>query len=313
MNLKPLPTSLLRLVVILLLGAVAVPSATSQASAAPSQQHAHCCVAANPGPAGAIVPQPFLKLPFRERDGRDSLIISNGWLTATDEEPFTSPGRHGALDFEFTRQHDHGYGLPVVAAADGRAYFTYQNLTGPWVDAQGVTHRIGLGAGLVVEVRHANGFVTQYIHLSTVAQGLPYLQPEPDPDVPGDWIPSGLFQSNDALWALGVPVHAGQFLGTQGDTGIGLDWNDNFNPATGKVAPRDRRALPPWDPTQLHFQVYMGRDDNAVKRNIIDPSGGYWQIGTSAHNQYTPRPGTFCTGPTSLWLTDQHGQLLYAA
>lgn len=189
---------------------------------APAQATPRCGPSAD-APDGAVVPEPFLELPFRAQDGRRSLTVSNGWITASDEEQFTGPGIHAALDFEFSRQPDHGYGLPVLAAADGRAYYTYQNLTDFWRDDQGVSHRIGLGGGLVVEVRHHNGFVTQYIHLATIAPGIPYLRPEPDPDVPGDWIPTGLFQSNEVLWELGVPVRQGQIIGTQGDTGIGLE------------------------------------------------------------------------------------------
>lgn len=283
------------------------------AVAAPAQAHSsgNQCVTANAAPAGSSAPAPFLKLPFRERDGRNSLTISNGWVNALDEEPFTGPGDHKALDFEFTRQPDHGYGLPVVAAADGRAYFSYQNWTENWTDSNGATHRLGFGAGLVVEVRHSNGFVTQYIHLATVAQGIPYLRPEASA-IPGDWVPVGLFQSNETLWNLGVPVRAGQVLGTQGDTGIGDNWNDNFNVETGVVAPRDRQTLRPWDPPQLHFQIYQGRVDGA-KQNILDPSGGYWHVGLDGRNQYTPRAGKFCTGPTSLWLTGRNGKALYAA
>lgn len=287
--------------------AVAVPAQAAQVGSQHGQQS---CEAPNAAPPGAVKPVPFLKLPFRMRDGLLSLQVTNGWVTSTDEETYTGPGLHRSLDFEFMRQQDHGYGLPVVAAADGRAYFTYQNLTDVWVDPQGVAHRIGVGAGLVVEVRHANGFVTQYIHLATVAKGIPYLRPEADPDVPGDWIPSGLFRTNEELWEFGVPVRQGQVIGTQGDTGIGLDWNDDFDVETGKVAPRNRELLKPWDPPQLHFQVYNGRI-NGAKQNIIDAADGYWQ--NTIKNRYTPRPGKFCLGPNHLWLTGPGGQPLYAA
>ena len=280
------------------------------AQAATSHDGSAVCETPTPLPIGAV-PAPFLKLPFRARDGVASLKVTNGWVVAADEETYTGPGLHKALDFEFTRQANHGYGLPVVAAAAGRAYVSYQNITDNWVDPQGVTHRIGVGAGLFVEVRHCNGFVTQYIHLGTVAAGIPYLPPVPDPDVPGDWIPSGIFQSNEVLWAFGVPVKQGQVLGTQGDTGIGLDWNDDFNVQTGTVAPRDREQKPPWDLTQLHFQPYQSRV-NGSKQNILDPSDLRAQI-TATSNPYTPCPGVFGLGPNHLWLTGPFGQPLYAA
>jgi murein DD-endopeptidase MepM/ murein hydrolase activator NlpD len=275
------------------------------------EQHSWSCRFSStaPNPVAVADLRPFLKLPFRQEDGQHSLSITNGWQMAEDEIPFAGPGLHSALDFEFLRTHDHGYNVPVLAAADGRAYYTYQYISGDYTDPQGEQHQIGLGAGLVIEVRHCNGFVTQYIHVNRVADGIPYLKPEPDTATPGDWVPSGLFKTNQELWQTGTPVRAGQIIGWQGDTGIGFDWKDNFKSGLGIVIPRDRQKLPPWDPTQLHFQVYGGRVDGA-KQNIVDPSDIYGQI-THSTNPYTKRPGDLLVGPKSLWLSDRRG-LLYA-
>jgi hypothetical protein len=285
-------------------------------------------------PAGASTPSPFLKLPFREQDGVHSLWDSEGWYTSPDElsiDGEVNGDLHGANDLEFTRQPDNGYGLPVVAATSGRAYYSYQYVSGSWTDpATGQTHQVGYGAGLVVEVRQSQdqpgnpGWVTQYIHLSRVAHGIPYLQATavPDPNDPShpDWFPSGLVQDDDTLWNEGVPVKQGQIIGYQGDTGIGFDWKDNFNPVTGKVLPRNRLAEKAWDPPQLHFQLYQGRI-NGAKQNIIDPFGLYAQVcpgelqrhnlGT---NPYTPVPGVVkAASQGSVFVEDHHGNLLYAA
>ena len=293
---------------------------------------AQSCLA---GPVpGTVTPPPFLKLPFRQQDGEHSLWNSEGWYTSPDElsiDDETNGDLHAANDLELTRQPDHGYGMPIVAATSGRAYYSYQYVSGSWTDpATGKTHQVGWGAGLVVEVRASKdqpgnpGWVTQYIHLSRVAPGIPYLQATAvtDPNDPAhpDWFPAGLVQDDDTLWNEGVPVTQGQVIGYQGDTGIGFDWKDNFNATTGKVSPRNRAAQKAWDPPQLHFQLYQGRI-NGSKQNIIDPFGLYAQVcpgelqwrnlGT---NPYTPVPGDVKAAPQgSVFMTDNHGKLLYAA
>jgi len=314
--------------VMVLTGAVVVPA--SSVAATQQNQAVQSCLVDSP-PQGTM-PKPFLKLPFRQRDGVASLWDSEGWITSPDElaiDDETNGDLHGANDFEFVRQSDHGYGLPVLAAADGRAYYSYQYISGSWIDSSGKTHQVGWGAGLVVEIRHAKdvpggdrGWVTQYIHLSGVAPGIPYLAPTAvnDPNDPQhpDWFPAPLVQDDDTLWNTGVPVKAGQVIGYQGDTGIGLDWKDNFNVVTGQITPRDRVKYPSWDPPQLHFQLYQGRV-NGAKQNIVDPLGNYaqicpgeftpWQPST---NPYTPFPGVVRTAKQSAFLTDTFGQPLYA-
>lgn len=271
------------------------------------------CPAPGVMPAGLAAPPAFLKLPFRERDGRDSLTVTEGWLVSEDEIPFTGDFTHGALDFEFANSKDHGYGLPVLAAADGVAYYSYQYLSKSYTDPSGKTHQIGAGAGLFVEIQHPNGWVTMYIHLSSIAPGIPYVGARPDPNVPGDWAPSGILQPRNALLQQGAAVKQGQTIGYQGVTGIGLDYKDQFDPATGTVVPRDRLALPPWDPTQLHFQLYHGRDGALAKQGIVDVAGVYGRITANA-NPYNSQPGQFCVvASLTAWVTDGTGQPLYAA
>ena len=101
---------------------------------------------------------------------------------------------------------------------------------------------------------------------------------------------------------------------------MSLDWRDDFDPATGTVTPRDRTVLPPWDPTQLHFQLYQGRI-GGTKQNIIDPSGVWGQArpgewygpGLVEFNAYGNVPGRLTVGPRTVFLTDSDDRPLYAA
>lgn len=307
-------------------GIVALPGTSF---AAPKHSSAQACLTT--APTGTM-PAPFLKLPIEARDGLASLYDSQGWITSPDElsiDDEVNGDLHGANDLELVRQPNYGYGLPILAAASGRAYCSYQYLSGTWTDpATGITHQVGWGAGLFVEIRHAQdtpqgrGWVSQYIHLSKVAAGIPYLPPTAvdDPNDPAhpDWNPTGILTDDDTLWNAGVPVVQGQVIGYMGDTGIGLDWKDNFQLSTGKVLPRNP-ALKPWDPPQLHFQIYQGRV-NGSKQNIVDPFGWYaqvcpgeWKPLKPQANPYTPFPGVARVASSSAFLTDAHGRPLYAA
>lgn len=277
----------------------------------------------DPTPAGKYVPQPCICLPFAAKAARQSIYVTNGWHNAADENGYTGLDVHAALDLELVNTPDHGYGVPLLAAADGRVYYSYQYTSEQWTDpATGTTHQIGVGAGLVIELRLGaddSSFVLQYIHPSAVAEGVPYLKPEPT-DVPGDWYPAPLVQGSNAdLWKLGKPVTTGEIIGWQGDSGVGFDWKDDFDPTTGTIAPRDRKAKPPWDPTQLHFQMYQGRK-NGAKQNIIDPTGiygqprpGEWNMGhRHEYNPYGNVPGELRVGPRTAFFTDDEGRPLYA-
>lgn len=309
-------------------GAIAVPASSF---AAPSGQGTSNCLVGTP-PAGSSMPAPFLKLPFRARDGVAAVYDTEAWYTSLDElsiDDEVNGDLHRANDLELVTRPDYGYGLPILAAASGRAYFSYQYIAGSWTDPSGKVHQVGWGAGLFVEIRHAQdqpgnaGWVTQYVHLASIAPGLPYLPPtrvdDPNDPTHPDWSPSGIFQDDDTLWNFGVPVRQGQIIGYQGDTGIGLDWKDNFNPATGQVAPRNRLALRPWDPPQLHFQLYQGRVDG-VKQNIVDPFGlyaqvcpGEWHPLQPHQNPYGQFPGALRAASSTAWVTDRFGHLEYAA
>lgn len=251
---------------------------------------------------------PFLSLPFRKKDGKGSLRVTNGWKMADDETHIAGNGLHASIDFEFVRSRDHGYGFPVLAAADGVAYYSYQ-YTSEIIDG----HQYGVGAGLVLEIRHANGYVSQYIHPSKIAKKIPYVGATALGD--GDWSPTGILASNTDMNAKGVPVKKGDVIAWQGDTGMGYDWKDDFNGDTGVVSPRNRHLLQPWDPPQLHFNLYKGRYDAGgywAKDKTRDPLGLYLGI-SSANNPYSPKPGVICASKQySAFKLDKHGHPKYA-
>lgn len=257
-------------------------------------------------PAGIVNPEkPFLKLPFAERRAK-GLTVTQGWLEERTEESIIGPGVHAAIDFE-----GYPYGAPILAAADGYAYYCYQRFivavdyTDPISGRQ--INYIDEGAGLFVEIIHderAKGvaddprWTTQYIHLSSVAAGIPYVEStKSEATVVGgeridNWYPSGIIQPQDTLVGIGRRVRQGDVIGLHGDTGIGANWYDNWDPATKVVRPRDRVSTPPWDPQggyaatpigmmgQLHFGLYAGRgvDGQQGRQNQIDPFDLYAAI-----------------------------------
>lgn len=245
---------------------------------------------------------PFAKLPFRKRDALGRLVITQGWEVSEDEEPFVGgPGLHRAIDFEFIHRHDKGFGVPVLAMAAGCAYWSFQHISGTYTDPQGVTHQVGWGAGLFVEIIHDNGWVTQYAHLDRVNPKLTYLRPEPNAQTPGDWVPVGIFTSSAELKKIGVRVQQGEVLGSNGDTGITLDYFDAFDVTTGLVAPRNRLAQPNWEGgnAQLHVAIYQGRNDAGTRQGNSDLLGIYGKI-TSTSDPYNRWPGQFFTGAGNL-------------
>lgn len=262
-------------------------------------------------PVPNVDTKPFLKIPFAEKDAKNSLIVSNGWNMATDEVAIAGPDLHAAIDFEFTRQKDHGYGLEIRAAAAGKAYYSFQQFTVTITDKYGVPHEYGLGAGNVIEIHHANGWVTQYAHPSKVRPGIPYIGAVEDPKGSGEWRPSGILKPDAELEAFGVYVEQDELIAWQGITGAGDNQKDVFDGATGQVI---RYTTQQWDPTQLHFQLYQGRDETKPefpKKNVVDVFGREGDgLITPERNPYMKRPGEFCS--SGYFITDKHGQPVYA-
>lgn len=303
-------------------------------------------------PAGIVpVDQPFLKLPFKRAFGQ-RLTITQGWNEEATEETIIGEGIHAAIDFE-----GYPYGAPIVAAADGWAYYTYQRIIEQVNYKDPITGRqinyIDEGAGLFVEVVHdklATGvlgnphWVTQYVHLDRVAAGIPYVTSAPNgtATVGGQTItnytPTGIMRPQSELIKVGKRVRQGQVIGYMGDTGIGANWYDNWNPVLKTVLPRNRLATPPWDPqgayspsvsptwaTQLHFNLYAGRgaDGKQGQQNRLDSFDLYAAsdlgilLGHTYVNPYTNnvRGGKPYAGPANsktAFIRDSQGNLVFA-
>ena len=248
-------------------------------------------------PDGIVLPdEAFLKLPFEQKQA-SALTITQGWFTEKTEALIIGEEQpHQAIDFE-----GYPYGAPILAAADGYAWYSYQRMISairyqdPLIGRQ--IEYIDQGAGLFVEIAHdvranslpsAPRWTSQYVHLARVADGIPYVESvEAEPTQVGDqkitnYAPEGFKQPQERLIGFGKRVRQGEIIGYHGDSGIGANWYDDWDPVSRSIKPRDRNALPPWDPQgayervtpewacQLHFSVFAGRSTDG-RQNIIDP------------------------------------------
>lgn len=300
-----------------------------------------------PRPAGVITPdQPFLKLPFVQGLARN-LKITQGWTVEATEASIIGAGEHNAIDFE-----GYAYGAPIVAAADGWAWYSYERYVTPVNYSDPITGRlitfIDEGAGLVVEVAHdarSTGvpgnprWVSQYMHLSRVRPGIPYQTSVPDEvvEIQGqkytNYYPQGIVRPTEDLVKVGKRVKQGEVIGWHGDTGIGANWHDNWNAVLKTVIPRHRPSTPPWDPqgayqsvppalaAQLHFGLYAGRNSAGARQNKVDPfdlyAGSDLGIlpGHTYGNPYMKENRPYAGPPDSktAFIRDNHGNLVFAS
>lgn len=327
-----------------------IPEPALDPRKAPQLQPLHFQPKPQPAPEGTIKPdKKFMRLPFKRSDAKP-LVITNGWKMATDEAKVLGDDEdHEAIDYEGIR-----YGTPIYAPADGWAWYSFQSFPmryeGPydpanpsdpstfWRDPH--TGREGyLGAaGLFIEmqfdqeVKRPDGtslgnIATQFFHLKEVAPGITYLPPIRQPDVVAYngqkikiWTPL-VNKPQEYMRQHASKITRGQLIGWVGDTGINFGYDDDFNVATGKVAARDRRALPPWDPqgvplltsldraAQIHQQSYIGRGPAPThsRQNSFDMYDLYAKV-KPFNNPYTPAPGAFRAGPNSVFETNVLGQ-----
>lgn len=290
--------------------------------------------------------EPFAYLPFRQEDA-SGLKVTSDWVTAQDEEAIIGDRDHQAVDFEGVR-----CGKPVVAMADGWAVATYQSgvirgapdLEPPlikelWKDP--LSGREGyLGyAGFVIDIKfdaktpEGKPYQAQYFHVARFEPNVGWFPPVPGEDqITTDgkrakvWTPKG-FGGADADGKR-KHVRAGEIIAYMGDVGVNFGYDDAFNLDAHSVSPRDRQALPPWDPQgagvsggipieeacQLHLELFV-RVDGTKKR--FDALDLYEQItgwpGTpDYHNRANPAPGRFTVGDRTVFL-HREGRLLFAA
>lgn len=250
-------------------------------------------------PDGIVLPnEAFLKLPFKQHQAAN-LTVTQGWSTEATEASIIGGELHQAIDFE-----GYPYGAPILAAADGYAWYSYERAISATRYEDPLTGRkveyIDQGAGLFVEIAHdvrADGlqgsprWTSQYVHLERVADGIPYVESVESGSTQvgsqqiANYIPDGFKRPQEDLVAFGKRVKQGEIIGYHGDSGIGANWHDDWDPVANTIRPRDRSTLPPWDPQgayehvkpewacQLHFSVFAGRGADGLqgRQNIIDP------------------------------------------
>lgn len=307
--------------------------------------------------ASPIEVEPFAALPFKHNVD-SKLVMTSGWVTAEDELPIVgNDPEHWALDFEGPK-----CGTPVLAVASGWVVTSFQSgvLRGgeapfnpdnpsdmstdhrdPISGREGYIGYGGLFAELqtdVVNPETGQHIVAQYFHLGSVNPDLAWIDPVRLEDTAtwdgksaANWYPADIAQSQEDIRQIATWVEQGDVLGWLGDTGINFGYDDAFDPVTHTVAPRDRRALPPWDPQgagvttpikyacELHIEFYSGRNENNGKIGRFDAFDLYAPItgepGTESYdNPYNPEgePGEFVTGDDSIFLQNRRGDLLYA-
>ncbi|MBI3889519.1 hypothetical protein HY312_03010 [Candidatus Saccharibacteria bacterium] len=199
------------------------------------------------------------------------------------------------------------------------------------------------------------GFIAaQFFHVDSIDQSLPFIAPEPDPTVltamgetVGGWFPRGIIISQEDFRKQGKRVKMGDRLASVGDVGINHGYLDAYNVSNNTVTPRDRKALPHWDPQgagagglygtnpnvgQTHIQFYAGRKPDLTKVQLLDSFDLYSKITSrfkdgdpkglikgkygsipnmdGATNPYNPLPGVFGFGPKTIWKHTPNGTRL---
>lgn len=205
--------------------------------------------------------EPFLARPFPPEA---EASITTGWLYEEEEKAIHGVHEHQAIDFDAPR------GTPVLAAHDGWAIATYDEF--PLIEEDGNSRTLDgepiyFGAGLVVQVWHGRGRYTQYAHLNSVTDAIPFYEPAEQEDAlrPENLrVPVARYGKQ----VVAARVQTGEPIGTVGMTGMGKsrrtydDWKAD-RPYTG------------YAPDHLHFAVFSRRRDKARTAVRYDPFNIY--------------------------------------
>lgn len=237
--------------------------------------------------------EPFMTLPLRESDvPAEGFTVNEGWYYSPEEMAIHGKPLHRGIDWPIAR------GTPVVAVADGYAVRSFQLAT---TNKAYQGKSVGFSLGEFVEIWHPEqGVYTLYGHLNRASDDVPYVTSQRL--APNIWEPTGIYVGTDTFMERATPVKRGQVIGYAGDSGVGWGYSDTFNTQTRHVAERDYAALPSWDETHLHLEVYTRTANGRFKAIRFDPFDLYDYV-RSERNPYTDVPSAH-----TLWLTDEDGQ-----
>ena len=231
--------------------------------------------------------EPFLEPPLPDdADWR----ISQGWYY---EPELFDLRDHGAIDFAA------GRGTEVRAAADGYAVATYEEYL--WKDEGSASsgsakepptvkqvdgEPVYFGAGLVVQIWHERGRYTQYGHLHSCSEHIPFFAPR----VEQDFIhPDKLRVPVSEYPRIAYKIRTGEPVGAVGMTGMGKGRRTYEDWAAG-------REYAQYEPDHLHFVVCGRRAPRSRKAETYDPFGIY---GTA--KEYPGDTKTWPKLPGTLW------------
>lgn len=227
-------------------------------------------------------PEPFLDRPFHPDT---EAPISTGWLYHEDEKSVHGIEEHQAIDFDASR------GTPVVAAHEGWAIATFDEF--PLIEDEARPRTIEgeplfFGAGLLVQVWHGRGRYTQYAHLDSVADSIPYYEPVAEAQA----LRPQHLRVPVARYGKQIPaylVEAGEPIGSVGITGMGKNCRTYDDWKAG-------RPYQSYQENHLHFAVFSRRRDKARTAVPYDPFNLHQTV-----EHYPPDPKEWPGLPGSLW------------
>ena len=233
------------------------------------------------------LPKPFLHSPLPIGT---SFTYTAGWNYEAEEIAIHGVVNHKAIDFAAPK------GTPILAAASGWAIATFGEylLREPSGEPRLLHEKaVYFGSGLMVQIWHKHGRYTQYLHLDSINQAIPYYPPSLDDD--GDYLNAPELKANVDTYGKTVAAHwmeAGEQIGTMGSTGLGLGAPTYPQWTTGDL------EYVSWDVPHLHFVPYAQRAPRTrVTRTRWDPFGIYGQAA-----EYPLDVTLWHTLPDSLWL-----------
>lgn len=268
---------------------------------------------ATPNPEIKEIPTtPYLYLPFKaselpQIDGKPFWEVSQGWEAEDGDKRIAKVQGHTAVDIRVP------FGTRLYSLCDAWAICSLQEV---WrvVAGQQIYHdnkKVAYGGGLFVELVREDGRRVQILHLSEIAENIPFARAIGGKET--GWAPTlhnlPLSELKDKKAV--IFVDKGQYLGKVGYSGLGLGAFINYNGESKSpiLRPEDIQT---YDPAGAHAHI------EEFERNPQSPYGKMNQrdifgIGKGGKRQDYPSPANpKPISPRSL-VFSQNGQFLYAA